>query len=146
MDGWMERQTDKNQPFSRFWLHKVTGYILCGVRLDFTRPIYIVKGSKISPIQCIEPHISPWIHQWLRVTVSLMRMEPSDFTSILARWMRVNIYCTLTPTFRAWLSLHPLLSAYPLLGAYSLTTCTYKRMCLLTRVYGMHVPSLRLEN
>ena len=43
---------------------------------------------------------------------------------------------------RAWLSLHPLFSAYPLLGAYLLTTCTYKRMRLLTRVYGIrvHIP------
>ena len=39
-------------------------------------------------------------------------------------------------TCRAWLSLHPLFSAYPLLGAYLLTTYTYKRICLLTRVYG----------
>ena len=39
-------------------------------------------------------------------------------------------------TCRAWLSLHPLFSAYPLLGTYLLTTYTYKRIRLLTRVYG----------
>ena len=41
------------------------------------------------------------------------------------------------PQCRAWLSLHPLFSACLLLGAYLLTTYTYKRMRLLTRVYGI---------
>ena len=40
-------------------------------------------------------------------------------------------------TCRAWLLLHPLFSAYSLLGAYLLTTYTYKRIRLLTRVYGI---------
>ena len=57
------------------------------------------------------------------------------------------IYCistvyTVMPACRVWLSLHPLFSAYPLLGAYLLTTYTYKRMYLLTRVYGMMIIAL----
>ena len=60
-------------------------------------------------------------------------MEPSDFTSILARWTP----CTLMATFRVWLSLYSLFSAYPLLGSYPLTTYTYKHMRLLTWVYGI---------
>ena len=51
---------------------------------------------------------------------------------------------------RAWLSLHPLFSAYPLLGAYLLTAYTYmyKRMRLLTRVYGIvgHIPRKMSRN
>ena len=41
------------------------------------------------------------------------------------------------PACRSWLSLPSLISAYPLLGAHLLTTYTYKRMCLLTRVYSV---------
>ena len=44
---------------------------------------------------------------------------------------------TLMPTCRVWLSLHRLFSAHHLLGTYLLTTYTYMRMRLLTRVYGM---------
>ena len=42
-------------------------------------------------------------------------------------------------TCRAWLSLHPLFSTYPLLGACLLTIYTYKRIHLLTRVYGISI-------
>ena len=31
--------------------------------------------------------------QWLWITVFLRRMESSDFTSILANWMHLTIYC-----------------------------------------------------
>ena len=38
-------------------------------------------------------HISLNTH-WLRIMVSFRRMESPYFTSILARWMRLMIYCT----------------------------------------------------
>ena len=45
-------------------------------------------------------------------------------------------------TCRVWLSLHLLFSAYPLLGTYLLTTYTYKRIHLLTRVDDVSTPIL----
>ena len=69
--------------------------------------------------------------QWLQITVSSSRMEPSD--------------CALMPACRVWLSFHLLLSTYPLLGTYLLTTYTYKCMHLLTGIYGMcSIPILYL--
>ena len=121
--------------FSHFWLtqshkpHCLRLDIVLGLVYNFSRSM------------CRALYIS-LNTQWLRITVSSRRMEPSDFMSNLARWMRLMIYCTLMPAYRAWLSLHPLSSTYPLLGTYLLTTYTYKRMCLLTRVYGINVYSM----
>ena len=76
-----------------------------------------------------------------KIKFSSRRMEPSDFTLILARWTRLMIYCMriyrampyrqawlycmriyrVMPACTAWLLLF---SAYPLLGTYLLTTCT----------------------
>ena len=49
-------------------------------------------------------------------------MESPDFTSILARWMRLTAYHLIQSdaAFGAWLSLHRLLGTYPLLGTYLL--------------------------
>ena len=60
------------------------------------------RPSKISLVQRVEPRISPWVYNAgcecrLRVTVSLRRIESSDFTLILARWTCLKIYCTLMP-------------------------------------------------
>ena len=85
--------------------------------------VYDYRSSKISPVRFVEPHIIFLNTQWLQITVSLSRMEPSD--------------CALMPACRVWLSLHLLLSTYPLLGTYLLTTYTYKCMHLLTRIYSM---------
>ena len=81
--------------------------------------------------------------QWLRIMVSLRRIECSGFMSILTRWTHLTIKCIIAlhqyysrqAAYRVWLSLHPIFSTYPLLGAYLLTIYTYKCMHLLTRVY-----------
>ena len=119
--------------FTCFYKSQFSSFATCDQK---TRP------SKISPTSTMHraPHISLNTECRLWVTVSSRRNEFSDFTSILARWTRLRIYCThacRTCTCRAWLSLHPLFSTCPLLGTYLLTTYTYKHIRFITRVYGM---------
>ena len=93
----------------------------------------LMRPLSVYPVRRIEHCISPWMHigfwggwpLWI-----LHRYSPGKL-----------IYCisaayTVMPACRGWLSWHPLFNAYLLLGAYLLTTYTYERMCLLTRVYG----------
>ena len=91
-------QTTKSYTvFFCFWL----------IQSHFSAYNWTTRPSNIFPIRHRAPHYSLSV-QWLWFTVSLRKMEPSDFMSILAKWMCLEICCTFMPACRVWLSFHPL--------------------------------------
>ena len=146
--SWSQQKEEIHRLFQCLANTKLTSHILRGLRVK--RLLLYYNPAKNFHREMREaPHLLE--SRMLQITVFLRRMEYSDFMSILARSMHLNdllhhITVIKLPGCRAWLSLHPLFSGYPLLGAYLLTTCTYKHMHLLTRVYNTIVQESLLSN
>ena len=97
------------------------------------------KPSKISPVRRVDPHIEytmPAVFDGLFKEDRVFWLYV-DTCQVNASKDLLHTHARRVCTCRAWLSLHPLFSAYSLLGAYLLTTYTYKRIRLLTRIYGI---------